>query len=109
MIETYIKVRDKVLHILENCPTTRDCDRRLYLALLVLFYDFKDEMKTSTPYMTFKNIWLNPKIPCFESVSRARRKIQEIYPHLRGMRREERKKAEVKAHEFFRESSYVED
>jgi len=66
MHREYLKCKDKVEHILKACPNTRNSDKELIIKYACQFLDrpknFADAIR---------------KMPSFESITRARRKIQE--------------------------------
>lgn len=73
------KLYDAVKKILVEIPSTRNSDKSLYWKILEkigLVYGYIDGGT-----ITFKKFL---KAPSYESVSRARRKIQEIHPLLRA-------------------------
>lgn len=59
----------------------RDDDKMLWLAYCSQFCSLKQNM---SDYEKFKSWLLSNKVPTFESLSRARRKIQEHNPLTRG-------------------------
>lgn len=74
------RINNVVTRILVIDPETRDDDNKLYLAVI------EDVMPNGTQ-KSIEDIFLNMKkykIPPFESVSRARRKVQELRKDLRG-------------------------
>jgi hypothetical protein len=76
-------VEGKVHQILQKYPATRDSDKLLWLAYNSLYNNLKSVIK-SGEYDQFKQWILSPDTPIFESLSRARRKIQEQHPELEG-------------------------
>jgi hypothetical protein len=76
-----IKVQDRVEYLLEKYVETRDSDKLLWLAYNAVFNDLKAHLVN---YNMFRAWLLKPKTPVFESLSRARRKIQEEKIELRG-------------------------
>lgn len=74
-------IEDKVLYELENNPSTRDSDRNLVTAVYMDFY----RMTEVTPFVDV----MFSKLPNYESIGRARRKIQETREDLRGSRKAE--------------------
>lgn len=74
MIKDIAKVQDKVEILLERYPELRDNDKLLWLAYMNTNHSLRDLIGEET-YQTLKRIILNS--PTFESISRARRKIQE--------------------------------
>lgn len=74
------RINNIVTRILFIDPETRDDDNKLYLAVI------EDIIPNGTK-KSIEDIFLNMKrykIPPFESVSRARRKVQELRKDLRG-------------------------
>lgn len=88
MSEAINTCQNKVEKILEKYPVTRDSDKLLWLSYLVLHHDLKLSMGEQA-YAVFKKILLNEKTPTMESVTRARRKIQESGLY-QGEKRQER-------------------
>lgn len=71
--------------LLEN-SATRDDDMLLYAA-------FCAKHNLVAPYKTFYEVMANAKkwgLPSYESITRARRKVQEMEEYLGGERRKER-------------------
>ena len=66
-------VYDQVKEILEDYPNARENYTHLYW----IFYNERDFFYILTQIR-------NKQLPSFEAVSRARRKVQEDMPHLRG-------------------------
>lgn len=92
--------------ILTEKPETRDDDNLLWLeALRSATKDFKygSKMADLTLAYVLKSIH-SLGLPSFETVSRARRKLQEKYPELRGSEeaRRHRAKRETTFKEFAR-------
>lgn len=88
---------DKVKEIMELRPETRDDDFKLYaifvyktvgLAAKERFYD-----------VMYKHNEYN--LPSYESVTRARRKVQENEPRLRGTKRAARLEMEEEYREYY--------
>lgn len=69
-------IEEKVLWELENNPSTRNSDRMLTVAVYMDFYN----MTGTTPYI---DVMLS-RVPSYESIGRARRKIQECREDLRA-------------------------
>lgn len=99
MIQDLVKVQDRVKDLLIKFPQTRDSDKWLWLAYNCKYNNLKGVFSLSAitvpfdseaAYTNFKNWLLNPDTPMFESLSRARRKVQELYPHLSGDLRPQR-------------------
>lgn len=91
MLKDLNKVQDRVEDILIKYPECRDSDKLLWLAYNCIYNDLKENL---FGYQAFKTWLLKNNIPMFESLSRARRKIQEHNKDLQGnieVRREEEK------------------
>lgn len=83
--------------LLEN-PRTRDDDMYLYSVFLAKFNLIR-------PEETFYEVMISAKsrgLPSYESITRARRKVQEMEEYLRGEKRSARKEQEQKYREFYR-------
>lgn len=72
--------KELVKHILEKFPEARDSDFRLYGFVCSMVCP--DVLNKPFRYCLWNHAKLD--MPSYESVTRARRKIQEVYPHLRG-------------------------
>ncbi len=97
MLSDYVKVQDRVMFLLERYPEVRDSDKLLWLAYNCHFNNLK-EVSLTGKYENFKAWLLREEVPVFESLSRARRKIQEEKPELAGekqKRLQESKKVRV--------------
>jgi hypothetical protein len=75
-------VEGRVHDILVKHPQCRDNDKLLWLAYNRIWNNLDANALTS--YETFKAWVLKDTTPVFESLSRARRKIQEQHPELEG-------------------------
>lgn len=78
------KMQDKVEHILETYPNTRDNDRMLIGAIYAIYYDVDINNET------FASVLANEMLPNFETIRRCRQKAQEENITLRGHRDKER-------------------
>lgn len=76
MIKDLLKAKDRVHWILENFPDTRDSDKLLWLAYLVIFHGLKDKIGTDN-YLRLRTIIMDTETCTMESITRCRRKIQE--------------------------------
>lgn len=94
-----MKLYDTVKHILEKYPQTRDSDKKLIWAVLIrkqlVQVNSGDVFALSrVMYMDFIHA------PSFESITRARRKVQELHPELQAtnsiVRSKRRQKEESK-------------
>lgn len=89
---------DTVRIILLENPRTRDDDMYLYSVFLAKF-------NLVRPEETFYEVMVSAKkrgLPSYESITRARRKVQEMEEYLRGEKRGARKEQEQKYREFYR-------
>lgn len=72
------KTFDLVKSILENVPETRDDD-------FELIYEVAKEFGWGgCAFGQALTLWRDRGCPSFESITRARRKVQELYPNLRA-------------------------
>lgn len=91
-----IKISKIVKEVLETYPETRNDDYLLWLRVIAA-YEVNNDLcgiETMTVYDFLKTAKSMP-IPCFESVSRARRKIQEQNPDLRAEKEVQEARAEL--------------
>lgn len=103
MLNDLIKVKDQVAYVLEKHPLTRDDDKLAWLAHLVYFCNLRNSLG-SDAYDRFRLVLMHEATPTMESVTRARRAIQEDRVHLRGEKYYERHKEYDKMHDHFAES-----
>lgn len=85
------KLMDKVEKLLRKYPELRDDDLLLYGAMC-------GNANRIVWHLPFGKVITNHKeykLPSYESVTRARRKLQECIPELRGNRYTERMRAEI--------------
>lgn len=87
----------KVKQILMENPATRDDDMLLYGIFLQKY--MMVSMTESFYYVC--QTARSRKLPSYESISRARRKVQEQEPSLRGTARRRRKAEEEVYHEYY--------
>tara|TARA_R110002020_G_scaffold4272_4_gene18989 strand:- start:958 stop:1266 length:309 start_codon:yes stop_codon:yes gene_type:complete len=79
------KQLDLVKFILERSPESRDNDN------ILLWIVWKKEYPIiETDVQEFKKLFITKQLPAMESITRARRKLQEIYPELRGLKYNQR-------------------
>ena len=76
MIEDLITNKEKVEDLLSKYPATRDSDKLLWLAYLVVYRDLRFKIGPEA-YLKFKNILLSPETSSMESIRRVRQKLQE--------------------------------
>lgn len=84
-----VLVKDRVAKLMEEYPELRDNDTLLFLAYMVKYHYLREVIGPGA-YNDLKRILLNDSTPKFESISRARRKIQEE-GIMQGLFRFERK------------------
>lgn len=91
MIKDLVKIKDRVAYVLNKYPSTRDCDKTLWLAYLAIFHQLKDGLGEAK-YGVFKSILMSEETPTMESVRRVRQKFQEHgeYPASEGTRKARR-------------------
>lgn len=88
---------DKVKKILEQRPETRDDDMKLYAIFVHMTVGLK-------PSERFYEVMYNHSkydLPSYESVTRARRKVQENEPSLQGEKRAKRLEMEEEYRRFY--------
>ncbi len=105
MLNDLRKVEGKVRDILETVYEARDNDMILFLVYLNRYHGLRRRLEENVkpePYLELKRIVLD-EAPKFESISRARRKIQEYGDNL-GDRQLGKKKEEKKVRQYFREA-----
>jgi len=88
---------NKVKEILWRYPATRDDDMMLYAKFCVDF----SYIRSDEPFYQVLCTAKKRKIPSFESVTRARRKVQELEPALRGEKRQRRKAEEATYRDYY--------
>lgn len=101
MIKKLKDAKVKVEELLAKYPTTRDCDKTLYLAYLLTSHDVKRKINDGG-YDAFKEIFMNKDTTTMDSITRARRKIQEEGRWI-GIKRKYRKMEEEIVREHIRE------
>ena len=87
-----------VRQILLDNPATRDDDMLLFGAFLAKYMIVHPDETFYEVMSTAKQ----RKIPSYESITRARRKVQEKEPLLQGKRRKARMEEEAIFHEYYR-------
>lgn len=91
---------DQVKDILTKYPQTRDDDMKLYGQFL---WQNGKVGKEETFYKVLGSAAARD-LPSYEGVTRARRKVQEKEPALRGKRYRQRQKAEEEYHDYYRDN-----
>ena len=79
---------DDVKQLLTKYPPLRDDDERLMANIWNTHIGNLEDIDGKE----ILHMLANHKLPSYESISRCRRKIQEIYPHLRGEKWDQRHK-----------------
>ncbi len=89
------------IHILlKEYPPLRDSDRLLWLAYCVKHKGLRSLLGNEV-YEKFKKWLLNEKVPAFESITRARRKVQENYSEVRGLKYKEKQESAKVISDYF--------
>lgn len=83
---------DKVKEILEQRVETRDDDMKLYAYFV--YKNVGDKVTSSTGFYHALYNHAAYNLPSYESVTRARRKVQELEPSLCGKKRQRRMELE---------------
>ena len=91
---------DQVKEIRTRYPVTQDDDMKLYGLFL---WQNKLVGQDETFYKVLGSA-ADRGLPSYEGVTRARRKVQEKEPSLRGKRYKDRQKEEEEYHEFYSEN-----
>lgn len=76
MTDHIIRKSDRVEKLLSTYPETRDSDKLLWLAYMAMYCQLKS-VANCEGYQGVKRILMHKDTPPFESITRARRKIQE--------------------------------
>ena len=102
MLKEILTVQDKVQSLLEQYSALRDNDHLLYLEYLNTHthHDLKNILGVDA-YRKFKAVFLDEGTPVFESVSRARRLLQEKGLCV-GTNKETRKNEEQAVKKYFK-------
>ena len=90
MLKQIIKVQEQVQILLETYPKLRDNDVRLVASY---YYNNVSNINQMSA-IDFLQIMVNGNLPSPDTITRARRKIQEKHPELRGVNYVERQKLE---------------
>lgn len=91
-------IEQKVEAILEKHLKSRDDDRELFLAWMFYEENMTDEEKIA--FEKFKNIIR--RMPSLETLTRARRSLQEVNVYLRGTTYNARNTREKQLRKFYR-------
>lgn len=90
MLKQILKVQEQVKILLETYPKLRDNDVRLVAS----YYYNNISNINQISAIDFLQIMVNGNLPSPDTITRARRKIQEKHPELRGVNYVERQKLE---------------
>lgn len=90
MLKQILKVQEQVQILLETYPKLRDNDVRLVAS----YYYNNISNINQISAIDFLQIMVNGNLPSPDTITRARRKLQEKYPELRGVNYVERQKLE---------------
>lgn len=82
-MEDLISVKSRVNYLLSTYIETRDCDRELWLKYMTVYHGLKYDIQTAN-WKDFRKTMLDSSIAGFETISRCRRKLQEMNENLRG-------------------------
>jgi len=93
-----MNTEEKVREILSKHLKSRDDDRELFLAWMFYEENMTDEEKIA--FEKFKNIIR--RMPSLETLTRARRSLQEVNPYLRGENYRARQTREKELRKFYR-------
>ncbi len=88
MINSIKGMLNKVEYALENYPQTRDNDS----ILIGHIFNSEVEIKRVSAFHLL-DLMSKGVLPPVESITRARRKLQQLHPHLRGTSHKSRKNA----------------
>lgn len=88
---------DKVKRILEERPETRDDDMKLY----AIFVHMATGMSPKVGFYEAMYNHFKYDLPSYESITRARRKVQEQVEGLRGTKRQRRKEMEEEYRDWY--------
>lgn len=89
MLDKIISIMDRVKELLEKYPHLRDSDNKLVANIW-------NQEKQDTDAFGFLQLYADGKITPADSITRARRKLQELHPELRGKKYDQRHREEKK-------------
>jgi len=95
MLKQILKVQEQVKILLQTYPKLRDNDVRLVAS----YYYNNISNINQISAIDFLQIMVNGNLPSPDTITRARRKIQEKHPELRGVNYVERQKLEKQVRE----------
>lgn len=95
-------VMSKVKSVLKDYPETRDSDKLLWLYFNIKYNGLDLIIDCgSQDNISFKQWLLKPEVPTFETLTRCRRKLQELNVELVGDKKR-RSEAETQYRRYFR-------
>lgn len=77
VLEQLISGKDRVQYLLENYPSLRDDDKKLWISYLVLFHNLQDVLIRPEPFEALCNLLLKDNVCSWETIRRLRQKLQE--------------------------------
>lgn len=95
MLKQLIKVQDSVKNLLEAYPKLRDNDVRLVASY---YYNNISNINQMSA-INLLEVMVNGNLPSPDTITRARRKLQEKHPELRGVNYVDRQKLEKQVRE----------
>ena len=101
MKEDIQSISKLVESLLSRYSSLRDCDRSLWLSVMNVRYGLKDIL--GERYGAFKALLLQEGVVPFESVSRCRRRVQELNSNLRGKKYDLRQREAKEMEEWLRD------
>lgn len=87
------KLQPKVEQLLRESQMYRDSDEKLWARIIQDIVTIR-ELQNISGYHLLR-LYVEGKLPTYDSVTRARRKIQEAFPELRGYKYEARHKQQT--------------
>lgn len=79
-----LKLKDVVKEALMTLPKTRENDNFLVVKIWGRHFKNNNRKFSETNLIDFLTEFSNGDLPSFESITRCRRKLQELHPELRG-------------------------
>lgn len=102
MLQDLVHCKDRVEYLLQNDPTTRDCDKKLWLLYLFTFHDLRSIDNVTMPSKRVTEILLAKDTPTAESIRRIRQKFQESGMYV-GTKRKKKIEESEKVKDWSRE------
>lgn len=93
-------IEEKIENILRVHPKSKDSDNELFLAWA--YYEGQMTEEEKIAFAVFKEVMR--RLPPLESLSRARRRLQQDNPYLRGTTYVHRQLKEKKVRKYYREN-----